>query len=53
MIFSGLGITIFVASRQAVATLESYKATISNENMVREKFNEIDKDKSGALDAAE
>eukprot|EP01041_Mallomonas_annulata_P005298 gene5298-10596_t len=50
---SGLGIVLFLAGRQAIATLESYRGTLFDEKTISAKFNEFNKDKSGSLDSSE
>jgi len=53
LFISGLGICIFVVSRRATLALEAHRADMTDEEAVRAKFYEFDKDKSGALDSPE
>mmetsp|Transcript_6355 Transcript_6355/g.6571 ORF Transcript_6355/g.6571 Transcript_6355/m.6571 type:complete len:255 (-) Transcript_6355:46-810(-) len=53
LFISALGIFIFIASRRAVQALQQQKAALFDEEAVKQKFNELDTDKSGSLDAAE
>ena len=51
--YSGLGVIIFIASRQAMSALNEYKKGQFDEKTIRQKFDEFDKNKSGSLDITE
>jgi hypothetical protein len=50
---TAVGVIVYISSKNAFAQLEGLKGTMKTETEVIAKFNEFDKDRSGALDTQE
>lgn len=49
----GIGVMIFIASRQTLQKLSEHKSAMIDEKVIKEKFNSYDKNSDGSLDPKE